>query len=156
MNCEFSQQLEAYHDGELPVDAHAAMQAHLLSCPACSQQLAELAAMSNLFATAPVPRLSQISQHRLHHKLTDEMDRGLVRLAWSLSAVAAGIMVVGSAWLMQLGNVPAAGPVATVQAAPPWADVHATAEAETVSREAATPVAQWYLADASSRTGELP
>ena len=78
MNCGFSQQLEAYHDGELSPAAASALEVHLASCPACSQQLAELAAMSNLFATAPVPRLSQISQHRLHHKLTDEMDRSLV------------------------------------------------------------------------------
>ena len=48
-----------------------------------------------------------------------------------------------------VGKCTLRGPVATVQAAPPWADVHATAEAETVSQEAATPVAQWYLADAS-------
>jgi anti-sigma factor RsiW len=156
MDCGFDEQLEAYHDGELSAAQASALEAHLPTCPTCSQRLAELAQMSNLFAAAPIPHLSQISLHRLHHKVADEMDRGLVRLAWTLSAVAAVIMVVASAWLMRIENTPAAAPIITAQAAPPWAGVPASVEIEVVSREAATPVATWYLADASSRSDDSP
>lgn len=155
MDCGFSEQLEAYHDGELSAAAASALEAHLPTCPTCSQRLAELAQMSNLFAAAPVPHLSQISLHRLHHKIADEMDRGLVRLAWTLSAVAAVIMVVASAWLMQVKEI-APTPIATAQVAPPWSGVPTSFESETVLHESATPVAQWYLADASSRSDDSP
>jgi anti-sigma factor RsiW len=156
MGCGFSEQLEAYHDGELPSAAASALEAHLPTCPACTSRLAELAQMSNLFAAASVPHLSQISLHRLHHKVADEMDRGLVRLAWGLSAVAASIMVVASAWLMQIKPVPTAAPTITAQAAPPWVGVPTSFESDTVSHEVATPVGQWYLADASSRSDDAP
>jgi len=155
MNCKFSDQLEAYHDGELSAAAASALEAHLPTCPACSQRLSELAQISNLFAAAPVPRLSQMSRHRLHHKIADEMDRSLVRFAWGLSAVAASIMIIGSAWLMQVKEVvPAPAPTVTAQAAPPWTGVPTSLDGDTVSHEAATPVAQWYLADASGRSDD--
>ncbi len=155
MNCEFSDQLEAYHDGELSAAAASTLKAHLATCPACIKQLSELTQISNLFAAAPVPYLSQISRHRLHHKIADEMDRSLVRFAWGLAAVAAGIMIIGSAWLMQVKEV-IPTPTVTAQVAPPWSGVPTSFESETVSHEAATPVAQWYLADASGRSDDSP
>jgi anti-sigma factor RsiW len=147
MTCDRSPQLHAYHDGQLSSADAAAMEAHLLSCLACSAELAELRGISAMFAQAQRPRLSQIERHRLHRNLDAVMERGLVRFAWSLSGVAAAVLLVGSFWLSQATE--------PVQAAPPWVD--AVVYAHPLGDRAETPAAQWYLADATPRnTDDAP
>jgi anti-sigma factor RsiW len=145
-DCTFEQQIEAYHDGELPAEPRLAVERHLAVCQACTARLAELVAMSQWFAVASAasPRLSQMGRHRLDRRIAAEMDRGLVRFAGALSGIAAGIMLVGSAVLLHVQNV-----AAVPQAAPPWVGVSASAETDTLAHDAGTPTAQWYLADAS-------
>lgn len=143
-DCTFEQQIQAYHDGELTAEQRAAAERHLAECRVCADRLAELEAMSRLFADAAAPRLSQIGMHRLHIRVAKEMDRGLVRLAGTLSGIAAGIMLIGSALLLHVQNA-----AAVPQAAPPWVGVSASAETDTLAHDAGTPTAVWYLADAS-------
>jgi len=146
MTCDRELQLQAYHDGQLDAEQQSSMQQHLSECEPCRSALAALQSMSALFAGVPQPTLSQISRHRLHAKLDATMERGLVRFAWSLSGAAAAVLLVGSIWLSQAKD--------PVQSAPPW--VEAVAYAHPLGDRAETPAAQWYLADASTRSDEVP
>ena len=150
MTCDQTAQLQAYHDGELPPDAVAAIEQHLPTCRACSDVLAQLQAMSAAFAMSPRAHLSQIARHRLHNEVDAAIERGLVRFAWSLSGIAAAILIGGSVWLLQMKEQPQSSGAAP----PPW--VEAVVSARSTSDSAATPAAQWYLVDASSRSEELP
>jgi anti-sigma factor RsiW len=146
MTCDRTAQLHAYHDGQLDAAASAEMERHLAACGECAEALAELRATSALFAATPRPRLSQMSQHRLHRHVEAAIERGLVRFAWSLSGAAAAVLLVGSIWLSHTKEPP--------QAAPPW--VEAVAFAHPIDTGVQTPAAQWYLADASTRSDDLP
>jgi anti-sigma factor RsiW len=166
--CEFNHRIEAYHDGELAGDANATreVETHLATCQACAAQLAELRAMSALFASAavaPQMKLSQIARHRLHRHVSDVMDGGLLRLGWAMSAVAASVLLVASVWLTRLtpqkpAAVQAQATGAETEAAPPpWMGVTVVAENDPDVREASTtPAAEWYLADASPRNNDMP
>ena len=119
------------------------MEKHLLTCPACSAELADLRELSAVFSGAETPRLSQIGRARLHRNLDAVLERGLVRFAWSLSGIAAAVLLAGSVWLSQVNE-----PVQAA-AAPPWVD--AVVYAHPLGNRAETPAAQWYLADATQR-----
>jgi anti-sigma factor RsiW len=150
-NCEFNSQLDAYHDGELSTDARAVIESHVSGCSECSAQLAQLRTMSGLFSSSARPGLSQIAMHRLHHRLDLAMDRGLIRFGWTLSGIAASLLLVGSVWLMRVKEVP------MPQAAPPWVGVSVAMDTDPNIRDAsATPAAQWYLADAANRMDDIP
>ncbi|CAN5423385.1 hypothetical protein BH10PLA1_BH10PLA1_14070 [soil metagenome] len=148
MTCDQTAQLQAYHDGELPAGERAAIEQHLPTCAACTAEFAQLRAISAAFANEPRSKISQIARHRLHNRVDEAMERGLVRIAWSLSGVAAAVLIGGSVWLLQMKDQ--SQPVA----APPWVEAAASARAN--GDVAVTPAAQWYLVDASSRAEELP
>jgi hypothetical protein len=74
------------------------------------------------------------------------MEEGLLRFVRVFNAVAACVLVAGSAWLlMQTREVRT---VETTPAAPPWVDVASDSSTGAYS----TPAAAWYLADDTSRT----
>jgi anti-sigma factor RsiW len=137
-DCQFNKLIDAYHDGELDAAQHETLRSHLSTCGECSARLARLEQMSGLFVSAIPDRLSQIARHRLHRHVAKVIDRGVIRLAWSFSAVAAAVVLAGSVWLLR---VPA-----TPQSAPPWVAVNSV---DSSDRNNESPVAQWYLADAS-------
>jgi anti-sigma factor RsiW len=141
--CPTEQTLSAYHDGELAADMRAEIARHVADCNPCTQFLAELRNISGMFAASSPDGLSQIAWHRLHAKLDDVLERGLVRYAWEVSGVAAAILIAGSIWLAQLADPSTASAVV-----PPW--VGAQASANPIVQEAPTPAAAWYLADAKS------
>jgi anti-sigma factor RsiW len=151
--CPTGEELNAYHDGRLPGDRLGIVERHIADCPPCQLELSRLMALSRLLRTAIGPHLSQIARHRLHNKIDAAMERGLIRFGWSLSGIAASILLVSSAWLM---HVDSSRPV--TEAAPPWVGVATNSEAEAVVQDARTPAAAIYLADASagSSSAELP
>ena len=152
MTCDRTGQLHAYHDGELSAADAAAFEEHLDSCDSCMAELESLRQTSAMFASAPKTRLSQITRHRLHAQVEAAMERGLVRLTWAMSGIAAAILLVGSVWLAQ-HREPARMATATA-AAPPW--VQAVTYANTNVAVTESPAAQYYLADATTRSEESP
>ncbi len=135
--------LAAYHDGELSAADRAAVAAHVAACPGCESQLAGLRQSSAwIAAAAATVSLDRMGRERLHRRLRDAADGGLVRLGWEMSGVAAAVLLAGSVWLAR-SSAESPGPASV----PPW--VGATADGS--GREAVTPAAAWYLADA--RTG---
>ena len=100
-DCTYSQQIEAYHDGELPQAARAEVERHVEACASCAGMLARLEGISQLFNDAPPIRLSQMSLARLHGNLDLLTDRALLRLARVMTGVAAAIILCGSLWLVR-------------------------------------------------------
>jgi anti-sigma factor RsiW len=156
-------EIQAYHDGELDAARRQAVAAHLAGCQPCSLMLAELVAMSSLFASAPLPRLSQMSMHRLHNKIEEAMERGLLRIAWTISGIAASILVGGSILLSTMNSMKRPMPVdqpsavASAVETPPWIGASVSADtdtADTLAQNSATPVAQWYLSNPSGHSDD--
>ena len=144
--CPSNLELSAYHDGELDAARREELEQHLAYCMACVAQLSELQMLSGMFAMAPSPVLSQMGMGRLHRAMDGEMDQGIMRLARVLSAIAACVVLVGSFWLTRMHDQPGS--------APPWVMARNTEEATV--QNVASPVGQWYLADASQRSDEAP
>ena len=152
MSCPHSQLLSAYHDGELPVAQREQMEEHIAECPACSAELAELKAMSNLFAVSPRAQLSQLARYRIRVAAEALPQDQVIRLARIVRAIAACVLVAASIWLWNQSEN-GSTQMETVAAPPPQLEVAITTTEATQNMDATTsPAAAWYLADASSRS----
>jgi anti-sigma factor RsiW len=149
-NCLTDQKLSAFHDGEITADERAVLSRHLAWCEACIRRMEELRAISSLISSGTPGGLSQIAMRRLHNKLDEVMERGLVRWAWEVSGIAAAILLVGSIWLAQLAE-PASAATAVV---PPWVGAQASVVSATPESSSAAEV--WYLADARNTSDSNP
>ncbi|HEX4053977.1 MAG TPA: zf-HC2 domain-containing protein [Tepidisphaeraceae bacterium] len=152
MTCPFNQHLEAFYDGELDEARRSEIERHLPNCPSCAAELGRLQAMSGMLASASAVKLSQIGLYRLHNRVDQAMEEGLLRIVRVLSAVAACVLVAGSVWLMKTREdrtVEMAMPVA-----PPWADV--VEASDSPAGAYSTPAAAWYLAQDSARSDDSP
>lgn len=80
MSCEeFSQDLSAYLDGELPPRERAALEAHLRDCPRCRQELASLRAVSRLVASLPAVEPSEEFTRALSREVAARRPRRWLR-----------------------------------------------------------------------------
>ena len=146
--CPTNSEWSAYHDGELSEARRRELEAHLAWCAACMAQLDELQMLSGMFATAPVSVLSGVGMRRLHDGVDGAMDQGILRLARALSAIAACVLLVGSFWLTRMRDESSSNPVTATAVAAPWVPI-AMNQDEANVQSVASPVGQWYLADAS-------
>jgi anti-sigma factor RsiW len=148
MNCPTSEQLSAFHDGEIDEIRGVEIEGHLRQCRLCVAEVERLEAMSRLLGAAPAARLLPIGLHRLHRRVDQAMEEGFLRFVRVLNAIAACVLIAGSAWLMaktrqdQRAQSP-------MPAAPPWVGVDVVSDSP--SGAASTPAAAWYLAEDSSR-----
>jgi anti-sigma factor RsiW len=149
--CPFNNHLEAFYDGELDEARRSEIERHIRECPSCTEELALLQAMSRMLLSGLSPKLSQIGLYRLHNQVDQAMEEGVLRIVRVLSAIAACVLVAGSAWLVMTRDrtVESVTPVA-----PPWADV--VEASDSPSGAYSTPAAAWYLADDSARSDESP
>ena len=145
--CEFGSRLTAYHDGELDAAAREALAAHLAGRGKCRAELAALAGVSGVFAQVPRPRLLPIAAQRIQRNVEMAMQRSLLRLARIFSAAAACILLAGSIQLYHWRQAASSAPLSS------WTEV-AASSAE--ARDASSPAVQWYLADASRSTEDIP
>lgn len=95
MNCAYRQQVQAYHDRQLPPRQLAVLEEHLQDCGECRRELAELRALARLLRSARVPALSAAALQRLHEGVQGVTDRGILRFTEILTGVAAAILLVG-------------------------------------------------------------
>lgn len=101
--CPYQNRLSAYHDRELDAPAAAELAGHLATCPRCAQELHAIEEMGQLISSAPMGRMSQIAMARLHGVADRSASRGgLLPLVRGLIAVAASILIIGGAWLMEM------------------------------------------------------
>ena len=93
MNCDRLDEIHAYHDGELPAAERRAVDAHLASCPACSELLNELRAVSQFVTAAPMAEISSAAMQRLRDVRYILPDRGVLKIAGWLTAAAAAVLI---------------------------------------------------------------
>lgn len=101
--CPFQSRLSAFHDRELDAESASALSSHLSECPKCTEQLDAIRAISRLFGQTPAKPMSQIGMKRLH-LLADKSARQAAEpfpYMRMLTALAASILVVAGAWLVE-------------------------------------------------------
>ncbi len=109
MTCDQSAQIHAYHDGALPADAIAALDAHLAGCVDCSALLSDLRGLSHLIDVAPIAAMPPEVMARIGLNLRAARERGLLRMTGWLTGAAAAVLV-GALWLYpERGSVDGTG-----------------------------------------------
>jgi len=97
--CKHTREISAYHDGELPLEERARLDAHISRCPACALELERLRSISRLLMEHGSPEMPAIALNRLHAGLPGTRDSAIPRMARMLTAAAAAVLVVCGAWL---------------------------------------------------------
>jgi anti-sigma factor RsiW len=97
------QLLSVYLDGELPADRREQLELHLRDCPECRAQLQMLRDNARAIQQHPFDDLRDDELTRLHQAIDAEQeDHPVWRLGLILGALAASVMIISSAWLMEL------------------------------------------------------
>jgi anti-sigma factor RsiW len=133
--CQQSEKLGAYHDGELSAAARQELERHLALCPQCQAELADLRRLSASLAAMPVPRVPSEALARMHRQVDQLASRGIFRLGEVGAAIAAAVLIACTVALSRQNSVSAAplpAPAWEVQAAyGPTVDL-ASGESETM------------------------
>jgi anti-sigma factor RsiW len=93
MTCDRTEQVHAYHDGQLAPAARAEFESHVAGCAACAQQLRELRSISRMISTAAVPDISFATSEHYYDAWHLSRQRGLLRISSWLTAAAAAVLV---------------------------------------------------------------
>ncbi|HUS46693.1 MAG TPA: zf-HC2 domain-containing protein [Phycisphaerae bacterium] len=113
--CQNIPKISCYHDGELPPAEAAELAAHLRQCESCRQELERLRGLSKWLSSSPTPEIPAAALGRLRGRVQPRRDRAVLRMAKTLTAAAAAVLLVCSALLWRGGDA-GVGPV------PPAAD----------------------------------
>jgi len=118
--CPFQPRLSAFYDRELDPLTAREFQSHLSNCPQCSAELDSMQTVSRLMQEAPVGRLSQIGRARLH-QTADQASRRRdgFPLARALMTIAASVLIIAGAWLVEM---PKGGGATVAKTSQPQAD----------------------------------
>jgi anti-sigma factor RsiW len=98
---EFSEQLSAYLDGELPEERRIALEQHLAVCQQCMSEMESLRRVSGMLKEWDGPQLSMMGIARLHRAVDAESFGRLRRWALSLSSLAATLALATMLWAYQ-------------------------------------------------------
>ena len=166
MECDQTQRLNAFHDGELSARDAAEVVRHLEACSACRAELETLQRMSRVFAALPTPSISAAALSRAH-ALVDRVasldsmadaepavDSSVRRMAFALTSLAASILIIATAWMFvgDPGETNAQPQIAIVQQ-PQWERVAMTLRADRFDLPEGSPTQM--LADASSNDARV-
>jgi anti-sigma factor RsiW len=146
IECQQSLRLGAYLDGQMSPQERSNMQEHLALCAACVSELERLERLSDLLRSMPRAELDRAALARLHRWADRLPQRGALRLAETLAAVAAAVLVACCVGLAEQASLSAAqGP------SPLW-------EAQAISQTAADQagsseeqLAMWLADDLSGK-----
>jgi len=147
--CEHTPRIGAYYDGELSGESAAEMERHLRDCQACAAEMDRFRSLSHLLASATKGQPSPELLERLHRQVDLGSYISVRRTAEVLAAVAAGILIVCSAWLTAVPATPE-----SAGAIPIWETAAVglqEADPATVSRE--QQLAMWTLHDLTGNNG---
>lgn len=125
--CE-PQLLSAYLDDELSAEDRARIERHLAVCDTCTAELASLRVSAALIRGYEFDDLKPLELQRLHQAIRRESsEQSVFRLGMVLSAMAASVLIICSAWLMD-AKATTTGPtprIAKIEA-PQWERVATT------------------------------
>jgi len=127
-DCTFRPRLAAFHDGELAPAETRAVERHLQTCASCAAELAELRHVSVLFDEFARQPVAQETIARFHEELdaSDDSAGSVLRIGGTLTALAASVLIVGAAWLMESPAKPPPGPRVVIIDSAPWERVATT------------------------------
>lgn len=102
--CAYQTSLASYYDGQARPELAGEIQRHLPACLACSEELGRLSRLSQELATIRPEPIHPDELARLHEAVRGVEDhaledRGVLRLVAGLSAMAASVLIIGTAWL---------------------------------------------------------
>lgn len=123
--CGRTNDVQRFHDGELPAAERAALEAHIRDCAPCGALLAELRGLSAALLTAGLQVPSAQALRRIEQTWKIARDRGVIRLAGWLTAAAAAVLLV-----VLIGQ-PNAGRVEVVESTAIWELAAVTPPADT-------------------------
>jgi len=92
-DCLQLQNVHAYHDNELRSEARASIEAHMHVCAVCAAELAWLRTTRESLVAETQRPIPMVMIERIQTQAAQEPDRRTVRLAWSLTAAAAAIVL---------------------------------------------------------------
>ena len=151
MSCEFSNYLQAYHDGQLGPDYRQIIAQHLPICAQCEQELRNLQNLSSALRSAPRATMSIEARKHLEQAWWAQRDRGVLRLAEALTGIAAAVLV-GAIFSWSDNEAPR---IETAQQPVVWQAVALMPPAETRDEPSSEVVAlaQWIADDLSPEAG---
>src|SRR5258706_682862 len=117
MNCDRTQHVQSYYDGEMNSADRSVFESHLSSCAVCSAELDDLRRLSTHLAGASIPSVSKTALARFHGAAEVAEDRGVLRLAEWLTAAAAAVLLIGVMGLFRQDTTHASAPDTWEQAA---------------------------------------
>src|SRR3954454_18131175 len=127
------QVLSAYGDGELAAAARQRVEAHLQSCTGCTEEVRSLRETSRLLRDYPFADIDRDELARGHEAIDAAVDQPVWRLGFTLGVIAASVLIVSCAWLMELPSASAPTTNArpqVVQTPPQWERMAMTLKAE--------------------------
>jgi len=96
--------LSRYHDGEIDSTERRQVEQHLSECADCRQQLNDLRALSGRLVELRLDPITSDEQDRLHQAISAATsgltDHAIIRMAVSMAAIAASLLIVTSVWLV--------------------------------------------------------
>jgi len=102
--CTRARELHAYHDGELSLEERRTFEGHLAKCPRCARELVQIRSVSNLVAASSIPDIPPETLCRLHRRLDDAKENGILRLGEWLAAAALTLLLFSSALFWRMGT----------------------------------------------------
>jgi len=128
------QVLSAYVDGELDAAARQRVEAHLQSCAACTEEVRSLRETSRLLRDYPFADIDRDELARGHEAIDAAADQPVWRLGFTLGVIAASVLIVSCAWLMELPKdtrgVAQPVPTTVAKTTPAWEQMATTLKAE--------------------------
>jgi anti-sigma factor RsiW len=94
--------LNAFIDGELDDDARQRVERHLFDCPACAREVASLRKLSALFRSEKYDDITPSELSRVHTAIENDADAPIFRLGGAVGLIAASILIIAAAWMMEL------------------------------------------------------
>lgn len=120
LECSYQTSLESYHDGQAGPERAREVESHLPTCAACSAELKRLEQLSELLHDARPEGIRPDELARVHEAVESVEDRGIIRLMAGLSAVAASILIISTAWLYDAPQGPSRPIAPGSVAEQPW------------------------------------
>jgi anti-sigma factor RsiW len=144
MDCKYRELLNAYHDGELRPDAIMQLELHLKSCQSCAAELAEISEVSQAFAgfaREPLSADALAEAHANADSAVSDSPSPVLRMAGLLTALAASILIIASAWLREMPAPDLGSQQITVAPSPmpEWERVAMTLDTGPLSEETPQP-----------------
>ena len=103
-DCEYRERLSAFHDGELDPLTREHVGRHVEACASCTAELRQMRQVTGMFdalAEEPISADALGRVHRAVDRVEDDPPLSILRIAAVLTALAASVLVIGSAWLWE-------------------------------------------------------